>query len=68
MRKKAMQQLIDWMDGKAITHESVRLKATELLETERDDHEHAFNESRKTHPMVGFKHENFDEYYKETYE
>jgi RNase adaptor protein for sRNA GlmZ degradation len=42
-------------------------QATELLETERGQIEEAFNESRKTHPMIGFKHETFDKYYKDTY-
>jgi hypothetical protein len=64
-----MQQLIDWMEqNQYFIGNDFYAKQKELLETERDDHEHAFNESRKTHPMVGFKHENFDEYYKETYE
>jgi hypothetical protein len=29
--------------------------------------EKAFDESRKTHPMIGFKWQSFDEYYKETF-
>jgi hypothetical protein len=27
----------------------------------------AFNESRLTHPMIGFKHRTFEEYYNETF-
>jgi len=34
--KTPLQELIEWMDGRAITHESVRKKATELLEKERE--------------------------------
>jgi hypothetical protein len=67
MKKTAMQLLIEFMHGAYSKHD-IHKKATELLETERDDHEHAFNESRKTHPMVGFKHDTFEQYYKDTYQ
>tara|TARA_R110000822_G_scaffold71115_4_gene171564 strand:- start:160 stop:327 length:168 start_codon:yes stop_codon:yes gene_type:complete len=33
--KTALTELIEWMEGRAITHESVRQKATELLEKEK---------------------------------
>jgi len=33
--KTALTELIEWMEGRAITHESVRMKATELLENEQ---------------------------------
>ena len=29
--------------------------------------EHTFNEARLTHPMIGFKHRNFEEYYEEVF-
>ena len=34
---------------------------------EKEQKERVFNEARKTHPMIGFKWESFDEYYKETF-
>jgi predicted nucleic acid-binding Zn-ribbon protein len=34
---------------------------------EREQQEHAFKESRLTHPMVGFKHDTFEEYHSKTY-
>ena len=37
-------------------------------EIERQQMERAFNESRLTHPMIGFKHVSFNEYYNETFE
>jgi len=37
--------------------EKIHLKQKEELKD-------AFNESRKTHPMLGFKHETFNDYYK----
>jgi hypothetical protein len=36
-------------------------------EMEKQQTEHAFNESRLTHPMIGFKHETFEQYYNETF-
>ena len=33
--KTSLTELIEWMEGRAITHESVRMKATELLENEQ---------------------------------
>ena len=64
MKKTAMQLLIEWIDGKAITHESVRLKATELLETEREQIEEAHYEGG--YYTNGSVHE-AKQYYKETY-
>lgn len=61
---KRMEQGLDVEELSAYFHK----KATELLETERGQIEEAFNESRKTHPMVGFKHETFEDYYKDTYQ
>jgi hypothetical protein len=45
--------------------------AIEMLEQakemEKQEIERAFNESRLTHPMIGFKHETFEQYYNETF-
>ncbi len=34
---------------------------------EQEQIKDAFNESRLTNPMIGFKHNNFEQYYNETY-
>jgi hypothetical protein len=36
-------------------------------EMQKQQIERAFNESRLTHPMIGFKHETFEQYYNETF-
>jgi hypothetical protein len=36
-------------------------------EIEKEQMVNAFEESRLTHPMIGFKHETFVEYYNETF-
>jgi hypothetical protein len=35
-------------------------------EMEKEQMLNAFEESRLTHPMIGFKHETFEDYYNET--
>jgi hypothetical protein len=39
----------------------------QALEMEKEQMVNAFEESRLTHPMIGFKHETFVEYYNETF-
>jgi hypothetical protein len=34
---------------------------------EKQQHEQTFNESRLTHPMIGFKHKTFKQYYNITF-
>jgi hypothetical protein len=34
---------------------------------EKEQKENAFNESRMTNPIIGFKHNNFEQYHNETY-
>ena len=36
-------------------------------EMEKEQMLNAFQESRLTHPMIGFKHETFVDYYKQTF-
>jgi len=36
-------------------------------EMEKEQMVNAFEESRLTHPMIGFKHETFKDYYKKTF-
>jgi hypothetical protein len=42
----------------------ILIKAKEM---EKEQIEDAFEESRLTHPMIGFKHETFEDYYKKTF-
>lgn len=37
------------------------------LEMEKEQMSNTFKESRLTHPMIGFKHETFVDYYNETF-
>jgi hypothetical protein len=78
MNKTAMMQLRDRLQARCESdscseYEEIILDGvincidTELLEIEKLDHENTFNESRLTHPMVGFKHDTFEEYYLKTF-
>jgi len=50
----------------AFTGEAI-LELKSLLPKEREVIETAFEESRLTHPMVGFKHDTFEEYFTSTF-
>jgi hypothetical protein len=64
MKKTAVEWLFEqYVNQCLITLEDVQ-KAKEI---EREQIEEAFIESRLTHPMIGFKHETFDQYYNETF-
>jgi hypothetical protein len=62
--KTAVEWLFDNLDlsGGSEAIETLN-KAKEM---EKQQTEHAFNESRLTHPMIGFKHETFKDYWNET--
>jgi hypothetical protein len=38
-----------------------------LKSMHKEEIENAWKESRLTHPMIGFKHETFEQYYEQTY-
>ena len=74
--KTALQELIEWLDGWAITHESVRQKATELLEKEREREKmiayDAWKDGHQTGRLEGKNvaeegFNTFEQYYNETY-
>jgi hypothetical protein len=67
--KTAMQELIHWLKSgwKDEDVDTVIKKAEQLLEMEKEQKRDSFNESRLTNPMIGFKHNNFEQYYNETY-
>jgi len=63
MRKTALKQLIDWMEeqNEPSMYQGAIYKATELLETEQEQIEKAYDE--------GFgKFKSSKQYYKDTYE
>jgi hypothetical protein len=62
--KTAVEWLFDNLDlsgGSEAIETLNKAKEMEKQQTER-----AFNESRLTHPMIGFKHETFKDYWNET--
>ena len=52
------------LEGDSELMESLFDQAKEM---EKEQMLNAFQESRLTHPMIGFKHETFVDYYKETF-
>jgi hypothetical protein len=56
-----VQRLLSYVDSDST--KQIIAKAKEL---EKEQHEQTFNESRLTHPMIGFKHETFKDYWNET--
>jgi hypothetical protein len=46
---------------------AITMIIADAREMEREQIEEAFNESRLTHPMIGFKHETFKQYYTKTF-
>jgi hypothetical protein len=62
--KTAVEWLFDNLDLSGGSESIETLK--QAKEMEKQQTEHAFNESRLTHPMIGFKHETFKDYWNET--
>ena len=60
----AVEWLFDNLDLSGGSEAIETLK--QAKEMEKQQTEHAFNESRLTHPMIGFKHETFKDYWNET--
>jgi hypothetical protein len=62
--KTAVEWLFEQLDLSGGSEAIETLK--QAKEMEKQQTEHAFNESRLTHPMIGFKHETFKDYWNET--
>jgi hypothetical protein len=62
---------VEWLFDQLPDHLRLTKDGLDMLnrakEIERNQQEHAFKESRLTHPMVGFKHDTFEEYHSKTY-
>jgi hypothetical protein len=75
MEKKqtAVEWLITQLEGEeSLVARIVGLKEynqiiNEAKQMEKEQKRDSFNESRLTNPMIGFKHNNFEQYYNETY-
>jgi hypothetical protein len=63
------QTAVDWLIGQL--YAPCRGIPSHIIEQakemEKEQMLNAFEESRLTHPMIGFKHETFKDYYKETF-
>jgi hypothetical protein len=73
MKKTAVTQLIEQLTAVGALEipegtNAITMIIADAKEMEREQIEEAFNESRLTHPMIGFKHETFKQYYTETLE
>jgi len=62
---------VEWLFDQLPDHLRLSKDGMDMLnrakQIEREQQQHAFKESRLTHPMVGFKHDTFEEYYSKTY-
>jgi hypothetical protein len=72
MKQTAVDWLIEELDKIYRIKEKFLPSDWEFLEEmskkiEKEQIEDAFEESRLTHPMIGFKHKTFKDYYKETF-
>ena len=63
--RKKLEETYDKEGKLPLAYTFSLLNKAEQMETEQ--FLNAFQESRLTHPMIGFKHKTFLEYYKETY-
>jgi spore coat polysaccharide biosynthesis protein SpsF (cytidylyltransferase family) len=66
-KQTAVEWLLDRIEDVDLTEklwENVKQQAKEM---ENEQIENAFEESRLTYPMIGFKHQRFEQYYNETY-
>jgi hypothetical protein len=67
--KVMKQTAVDWLIGQL--YAPCRGIPSHIIEQakemEKEQMVNAFEESRLTHPMIGFKHETFVEYYKKTF-
>ena len=62
----AVEWLIEQLESKPY-HSNYREIIEQAKEMEKEQMLNAFQESRLTHPMIGFKHETFLDYYNETF-
>ena len=68
MKQTAVEWLRDLYENQPAYDEFIIDEQWEkAIEMEKEQIEDAFEESRLTHPMIGFKHETFEDYYKKTF-
>jgi disulfide oxidoreductase YuzD len=70
MKQTAVEWLQQALEDTILDHEQI-MQTIGLFEQakqmEKEQMVNAFEKSRLTHPMIGFKHETFKDYYKETF-
>lgn len=69
---ESLMKLFDrWLEKKEISIDQYNSEKDKLIKQvkaiEKQQMLNAFQESRLTHPMIGFKHETFIDYYNETF-
>ena len=67
-----MKTAVEWLyeeftKTNHLTEDEFYMKFQQAKEMEKERMLNAFEESRLTHPMIGFKHETFKDYYNETF-
>ena len=69
--KEMKQTAVDFLMGKLFDPSTMVSEQIQWFEQakemEKEQMVNAFEKSRLTHPMIGFKHETFKDYYKETF-
>jgi hypothetical protein len=65
-QQTALEYLVNQLFPKALSEEQY-YHIEQAKEMEKEQIENAFEESRLTYPMIGFKHQTFEQYYSETY-
>ena len=72
------QTAIEWLENQQEIQDMIniyscdaqlflRMVFNKAKQMEKEQIKDSFNESRLTNPMIGFKHNNFEQYYNETY-
>jgi disulfide oxidoreductase YuzD len=70
MKQTAVEWLQQALEDTILDHEQIMQTIglfEQAKEMEKEQMVNAFEKSRLTHPMIGFKHETFKDYYKETF-
>ena len=60
-------EIVDQISTMIVDKTSDKLSLRDSKKLNIEDLREAFEESRLTHPMLGFKHQTFEEYYNEKY-
>jgi hypothetical protein len=68
MSNEKQQTAVEWLVSQQKHNRFFDIETIEQAkQMENEQIENAFEESRLTYPMIGFKHQRFEQYYNETY-